>query len=124
LKIYVAAPWVCKDAARFAQEACEAAGHTTTSRWIDYHSNATPGVRSDFQELQEQALQDADDIFNADVFLILNLDKSEGKATELGLAYMWRKRILLVGKRTVNIFYHLPGIYQFDHVVSALASLK
>lgn len=124
LSVYIASPWVRKDEARSAKDKFEAAGYKVTSHWIDHHSDAELGDPAAEQELQEQAMEDVEDIVKSDVFIILNLEKSEGKATELGFAYTLGKLIILVGKRERNIFYYLPEIYQCDSVEEAIEGLK
>lgn len=119
-KVYIAAPWVKKPMAAQAKEMFERAGFTVTSNWITEHPEAKLGLECDRAELTRQALADLDDLEQADAFVILNLDKSEGKATELGAAYYWRKPIILVGERTVNLFYHLPSVVQVDTVQEAI----
>lgn len=125
--VYIAAPWVNKAEARAAKEQLEAAGHTTTSRWIDYHPDVEEGHPDYEKMLTEQAIQDLDDLDRADTFVILNLGKSEGKATELGYALAMRTvavdvgfgampEIYLIGEKTINIFYHLPEVCQVGSV--------
>src|SRR6267143_5765011 len=106
MRLYVAAPWTNKPETLEVQKKLVAAGFGVTSRWITRESNLTyedlekPEHRA---ELTEQAILDVEDIISADVFMILNLGKSEGKATELGFAYGLGIPIILVGERTNNI---------------------
>ena len=123
LKVYIAAPWVHKAEALAAKEKFEAAGIEVTAHWIKYHSDAALGDPQFDEELQEQAVQDVEDIVQSDVFVILNLDKSEGKATELGFAYGLGIPTILVGPRTRNIFYYLPSIFRTDTVEDAIAGI-
>lgn len=125
LKVYIAAPWVAKNEALEAQKKFEEAGMEVTSHWIKYHPTVSiEGADStDINELQTQAIEDVEDIIKSDVFVILNLALSEGKATELGLAYGLGIPIILVGKRDRNIFYHLPEVYQADTVDEAVRGI-
>jgi nucleoside 2-deoxyribosyltransferase len=123
MQVYIAAPWVNKADALIAQEKFEAAGIGVTSHWIKYHSDAVLGNPKDDQELVSQAVEDVEDIIKSDVFVILNLGKSEGKATELGIAYALGMPIILVGNRDINIFYYLPHVYRTDSVEKAIEGI-
>jgi len=130
LAVYIAAPWVAKDQALEAQKKFEQAGFVVTSHWITYHSDAWPqygtpalAPEKNERELTRQAIEDLRDIEDSDAFVILNLDKSEGKATELGYAYALGLPVVLVGERSRNIFYHLPTITRVDTVEDAIEYL-
>ena len=125
IRVYVAAPWINKDLAATAQEQLEAEGFEVTSHWIKHHSDAVLGNPADFKELRTQALEDVEDIIKSDLFLIMNTGvTSEGKATELGLAYALSIPIVLVGPRLINIFYYLGGIEQCDSLEEAITVIK
>src|SRR6266853_5363700 len=104
IKIYQAAPWICKDAAKEARDAFVEKGFEVTSRWLDHHSDNDP---ANLKEQREQAEEDIVDLLRADIFVILNLEKSEGKACEMGMAYASNMPVILVGEKTRNVFYHL-----------------
>ena len=123
LKVYIAAPWANKPDALAAKQAFEAAGFEVTSHWIEYHSGATLGNPADEEELCNQAVEDVEDVMKSDVFVILNLGKSEGKATELGIAYALGIPTILIGERTINIFYYLPNIFRADTVQQAITGI-
>lgn len=117
IKIYVAAPFVHRGLALAAKLRLEDAGFQVTSRWITRESNLTNDDINNpahFKELQTEALNDVADIVSADAFVILNSEKSEGKATELGIAFIRKMPVYLVGDLSRNIFYHLPGILRLD----------
>lgn len=116
--IYLAAPWAHKAAARIARTALQAAGYTVTSDWIDQHDDTANPV-----DLAEQAIHDFNQVRKADILVILNLAKSEGKATELGVALASGKSVFLVGPRTINIFYHMPTVHQVDTVQEVINAL-
>lgn len=124
LRVYVASPWVHKGEALVAQRAIEALGLEVSSRWITQHEDVAPEDPAYEAFLQEQAIIDLLDVASSDIFLILNLAKSEGKATELGFALFLGISPLLVGPREGNIFYHLPQILQFPTLEGALVVLK
>ena len=115
-RIYLAAPWINKVEALAAQQAFEDAGYRTTSRWITAHSDEDTN-------LTEQAVQDLEDILQADILVILNLDKSEGKATEMGFALGMGMPVILIGDTSRNIFYHLPQIVRVDNVEEAIGAV-
>ena len=122
MNIYIAAPWIHKADALAAQVALEAVGHTVVSHWIKYHSDAVIGAPDDFHELRTQALEDVKDLAESHVLVLLNLSKSEGKATELGFALSLDLRVVLVGERT-QIFHYMPGVEVVATVAEAVALL-
>lgn len=127
MKIYVAAPFINKVEAAEAKSKFEAAGFDVTSRWIVEDlglTNEDVGKPEHMGTLQQRAIEDYEDVQAADVFVILNLGKSEGKATELGVAYTLGIPVVLVGPRQGNIFYLLPGVYQAESVDAAVEGIK
>jgi hypothetical protein len=114
VKIYVAAPWKRKADARVAADTLELAGHVVTSRWIDYH-----GDTDDPEELASEAINDMEDIDEADVFLLLNLEPSEGKAVETGIALVEGLEVIGVGQPS-NVFHYLPDILWVDTLAEAI----
>ena len=128
--VYVAAPWINKAEALEAQKKFEAAGHVVTSKWITKHTDVDdPDDPKHYPELERQAIEDIDDINHSDTFVILNLNKSEGKATELGYALAYNDlagvlAIYLVGEPSINIFYHHPDVGQYKSVEEVIECLK
>jgi nucleoside 2-deoxyribosyltransferase len=104
-RIYLAAPWVRRDEARAAGELIEAAGHTITKKWWE-HRDVPIDQADRHLELEQQAIEDLEGVFRAQVFVLLNLATSEGKAVETGLALAYGKPIILVGERS-NLFHYL-----------------
>lgn len=119
MKIYIAAPWKHKEEARNVAAFLEDQGHVIVSRWLTQHEDTT-----DPQKLQDEAIHDLEDVQACQVFILLNLCASEGKATELGMAYILNKPIILVGPKTGNIFYNLPGIYALTDIEDLTATLQ
>lgn len=110
-KIYVAAPWVNKAAAKAFRDDLVTAGYEVTSRWLDLHVGGNNDLATvDHARLKEEALNDIDDIINADILILLNSQdrgqESTGKAVETGVAIMTNKGIIVVGDRT-NVFHYL-----------------
>lgn len=127
LRIYVAAPWVNKPDALAAKEKFEAAGFEITSHWITRESHLTYAdlAKPEHEdELVAQAVMDVEDIIRSDIFVILNLEKSEGKATEFGFAYGMDIPVILVGDRTRNIFYFLPNVFRAETVEQAIEGIQ
>lgn len=127
INVYLAAPWKHRDQAREAKKAFEEAGFTVTANWIDGQESWDYDAlgREEYENrVQKQAIEDVENIIDSDIFVILNLDFSDGKATELGFAYGLQLPVILVGDRTRNIFYHLPGIIKVDTIEAAIAAAR
>lgn len=105
--VYLAGPWSDRDLARRTAARIEAWGYAISEAWWDHEDSTTP------EELQRQALKDLDGVLRADIFVVLQAAKSEGKATETGIAIGNGMPIIVVrydGVEATNIFHHLPGV--------------
>ena len=126
MKIYLAAPWTHKDAARAVATDLTTNGHTITTRWWDHRD--VPGYRSptcseeEFAELAEQATLDLEGVTMADVFVLLNTGVSEGKAVEMGYALSLGIPIICVGPRS-NLFHYCDMVEVVDGVEALLMAL-
>jgi len=122
LKVYIAAPWVRREEAKAVGEQLVAAGHDITSRWFQHQGdpNDSTGSALDPKEVRRQAREDISDVFRADALVVLNLEKSEGKAVETGIAIALDTPVISVGKRS-NIFQSLA--YEVENVEEALTVL-
>src|SRR4051812_45878131 len=123
MRIYVASPWTRKADAKLYADALEAAGHTITKKWWEHRE--VPGYldpaigQEELAELAQQAKEDMRGVLTADALVLLNLEKSEGKSVETGLAFasaaMWGNgftqtgvgRFILVGGKS-NLFHYAP----------------
>jgi nucleoside 2-deoxyribosyltransferase len=112
MRVYIAAPWVRRPEAIAIGEQFKAAGHELTSRWF-YHETSpggdpmdATGLTSPLSNIQHQANEDIADVRRADVLVVLNLQKSEGKAVETGIAIAAGIPVISVGPRS-NIFQAL-----------------
>lgn len=105
MKLYVAAPWVRKADAIEQSQAFIEAGHEVISRWFHHEGPAgdPTGALMDPDEIRRQVAEDIEDVRRCDVLVVLNLQKSEGKAVETGLAIAAGKPIISVGPRS-NVF--------------------
>ena len=112
LRIYIAAPWKFKAYAAQIASKIESQGDlrfVVQSRWHDLT------VDDDNTALWEhEAHNDISDVFDCDVMLVLNLEKSEGKAFEQGMAYTLGKPIIVWGEPT-NVFHALHHKFKFTY---------
>ncbi len=121
-RIYVAAPWVEKAKAKAVAQEVREAGLVVISRWHDTTHNSN--IYEDTPELmQGEALKDWEDVTHATHLLYLNLQKSEGKATELGISLARGIPIYVVGGNLNNVFLHLPWIYHVPDVEVAIVEM-
>jgi nucleoside 2-deoxyribosyltransferase len=108
-RIYLAAPWVSRDLAKEIAQGLENLGFAITHKWWKYEGESQDVEGPEF--LQTCAAQDVAGVLTADVVLVLNTAKSEGKAVEQGLAIAWGKPIVVITpdiKPSSNIFHYLP----------------
>ena len=118
-RIYVAAPWVRKEEARYVAGRLRDAGFIVTSRWIDMHGgNENPSI------LCKEAQHDWGDIRASTVLVLLNIEKSEGKATEQGIALERGLKIVGVGIPKNNVFHYLPQYRWVASVVELINLLN
>lgn len=105
MKVYIAAPWARKDEAIAAGKQFRAAGFEVTSRWFEHQGdpNDSTGITCPDEDIRAQALEDLEDVLRADYLVVLNLQKSEGKAVETGVALANNIPFICVGPRS-NIF--------------------
>jgi nucleoside 2-deoxyribosyltransferase len=102
--IYLAAPWKDRDKAREVRDQFVAAGIECTSRWLDTHFGSDEAGTDEQKAIE--AMHDVEDVLRADILVLWNSMKSEGKAVETGLALATAKGIVLIGERT-NVFHYL-----------------
>ena len=102
--VYLAAPWARRAVAKEVARRLEEAGFHIAHDWWNHDA---PDI--DVATLAIHARRDMNAVLSCDIFVLLNLEKSEGKAVETGLALCrpLRPRMIGVGKRGTNIFQHL-----------------
>jgi len=124
VRIYIAGPWDERDKAREVRNLLRAAGHTVTHAWWDIDVPDQDPVK-----LRDCAVDDLRGVLEADVFILLNLSKSEGKAVETGIALVAHRAhglplIYATGIRNTNIFHYLPEIEWRDSVEQIIEELS
>lgn len=108
MKIYIAAPWAQREAAIKASRKFIQVGHEITSRWFNSlgDSSDPTGILRLPEDIKQEAYEDIEDVHQADYLVVLNLQLSEGKAVETGLALAWGIPVISIGPRS-NIFQAL-----------------
>lgn len=106
--IYIAGPWVMKAEVIQIAKQFEAAGFSITSRWFEHQGDPNDPTGKTYPDwyIKKQAQADMQDILRADAVVVLNLQKSEGKAVETGIALSHDIPVISVGGRS-NIFQTL-----------------
>lgn len=123
-RVYLAAPWVHKDQAAELSKILEANGHTITRKWWEHDSTLEENATPEF--LTNCAVEDRDGVYNADVLVVWNTAKSEGKAVEQGLAIAKGIPVIVVTpgeKPSSNIFHYLPTYKHVTNFAQALEAI-
>lgn len=128
MRIYLAAPWLRRPEAIAAGQRFSDAGHVVTSRWFHHTSDGDPndatGITCSPDSILQQANEDIEDVMRADALVVLNLEKSEGKAVETGIAIAMGMPVISVGPRS-NIFQALGyEVADIDAALEVLATLS
>lgn len=118
LRVYLAAPWVEREKAKEYAAQLEAAGCEITHPWWNYEGEDQDKETPEF--LEDCANKDVNGVATAHVVVVVNSVKSEGKAVETGMAIAWNKPIVLIGKKSLNIFYNLASIHKVDTLEEAI----
>lgn len=126
LRIYLAAPWLHRETARSASELLKAAGYQITREWWEHENVIADNDPKRAKILAEQAFKDLHGVQTADLMVVLNSAKSEGKAVEQGVAIDMEIPIVAVGERgvvTSNIFHYLANYAWFGTMEEAIAAI-
>lgn len=118
LKVYLAGPWKHKVQMAEEKKKFQSVGFDVISTWTELGLDNQEDYDASCKE--SEALRDMAQIRDADVMVIYNLDKSEGKATELGMALILNKPVILVGERKGNVFYHVSSVIQVKSTTEAI----
>lgn len=116
IRIYLAAPWKHRETARQVRDAIQATGFLVISRWLDIDEKTAVQ--------KEEAANDLQDIIDSDCMIVLNLEKSEGKAFEQGYAHGLGVPIIVVGQQRLNVFQHLDEITLVETPADAIDKVK
>lgn len=112
MKVYIAGPWADRELVKVISQGFDDRGVEITHRWWDFE-----GDYSEVEKMAEYARLDLEGVRAADVLVLINTRKSEGKAVEQGLALAWGKPIIGVGEKgaeSKNVFHHLPAYTWVD----------
>jgi nucleoside 2-deoxyribosyltransferase len=120
--IYVASPWINKDEAEVVAKQLREAGFIVVSRWhsTEFDKNI---YEAPLKIMEEEAAKDFEDVQSANVLVYLNLAKSEGKATELGMALMKTIPIFCLFGKQNNVFLHLPQVRHMNSIEEVIEAL-
>lgn len=124
MKIYLAAPWADKDLMPEIADKFLNRGHSITHAWWEVE-NVPEGERS-VDLLREQADMDVEGVAKAQILVLLNTSKSEGKAIEQGIAIRDGKPIIAVGQlgaHSKNVFHYRHNYRWVDTIDDALEVL-
>ncbi len=123
--IYLAAPWKFRAEAKQVAGQYRDKGHQVISRWHDeWGTKSDAGITE--SEKRDEAEKDVADAMAAQVMVVLNWEKSEGKAVEQGIAIARHTPIIVVGAAS-NVFHSLASVKcvsSFAESLGALAELE
>lgn len=132
-RIYIAAPWKDRAMAPMLSSFLEEAGYTITHKWWIFEGEEE-NTAWEFKKLC--ATLDVRGVRTADAVVLLNSQKSEGKATEQGLALAYGIPVIVIGNKaqrsnifqTMDSFHWVPGETDGEYFVvnegDVLAKLK
>jgi hypothetical protein len=128
MKVYVAAKFEAKEAARTAMAALVSAGHEITHDWTAHEEPALPGDGS-LTDAQRDFFRDcaADDftgVFEADVLVLLNHEHGKGMFTEMGIALAYGMPVFVVDiAKARNIFFHAALVRPCENVAEVIVRM-
>lgn len=122
-RIYVAAPWKDRNLAANIAADLEYCGYIITQKWWIFEGEEE-NTSWDFKKLC--ATLDAAGVRTADAVVMLNTQKSEGKAVEMGLAIAYQIPIVIIGdkEKRGNIFQTMDCCHWVPDVTTALKTLE
>jgi hypothetical protein len=128
MSIYLAGPWSRREEVREARKAFLAAGIPVNAQWLDVPIIEGAGDTAESQaaagyDMGAEANRDREDIDKSMVMVVMNLEKSEGKAVEQGIALEKKMPIIVIGPRT-NVFQYGPEVLVVDSVAEAIVLLN
>lgn len=125
--IYLAGPWAQRQVVQGARLQLQAAGINVNAQWLDVEMKEGAGDTAESQaaagyDMAAEANRDLEDINKSDAMVVMNLEKSEGKAVEQGIAIERNMPVIVVGKRT-NVFQYLPQVTVVDNLYDAIGKV-
>lgn len=116
--IYIAAPWKDRELMPTIGDQFERASFVITHKW--WLTEDIPEAERSTSLLAEQAQKDYEGVRDANLLILLNTAKSEGKAVEQGIAIALQKKVIAIGKRgdgtSSNVFHYLPNYYWYGTI--------
>lgn len=115
MKVYIAAPFIEKDRMPEISKRLEGMGLEVTHKWWQVEGLANEDEKCSPLEMRKHAELDRDGVKAADLVLLINSSKSEGKAVEQGIALANNIPIIAVGKlgeHSKNVFHYM-GLYHW-----------
>lgn len=135
VRVYLAGPWADREKVRAVREQLQQAGIDVQSRWLDkdYDDPIDYDAALDQARLKREALNDLEDVYNADGLVVYHSRVSEGKSFEQGFylgctAHTGKKnKIILIEPEPVghNVFHNLDEVYtKVTSVEAAIEEVK
>lgn len=123
MKIYIAAPYPCREEALRWATALQEAGHVVTARWVFAHEDEKDPVSQ-----QSYASIDITDILMADILVLMTGYRGDrswtgGRHWETGYAYAMGRKVIVVGPRE-SVFHHLLDVQQYDTIEEMINAHK
>lgn len=117
MRIYIAAPYPIRSAAVTLRSVLESRGWDVCARWTAPDHDLDDKGPHD-TEWQRHALEDLEDVMNADLLIALSYPEfanagTGGRHVELGIAIARGIPIILIGERT-NCFHYLPSVQRIS----------
>lgn len=126
IRVYVAAPFVCKAEAKLVRSELQSHGFDVTSRWIDNH-HATEVQADDLMNLEANV--DLEDICASDALVLVHYPDiaklgSGGKHFETGYAVALGIPVFVLGKPTSVFHYLKDEVSCFMDIGQLIVELK
>ncbi len=133
MRIYVAASYPNKEAAKELAATLKAMGHEIMSGWVfEYEGyGSEPKFENEtelerFERLQKSAERDYLEVKASDMIVCITDGENQlthgGRHSELGLAMAWSKEIVILGPRE-QVFHYHTAIKQYDNVLEFFQDL-